>query len=73
MKMAKNEILDFHYFKINTTYSVNNNNKDKPQQVINYNEKNLEEIKESYVERVIGSEIETFSLDNSFKYILLNK
>ena len=46
-------------FFLNATYSVNNKNKEKPQQVINYNEnKNSEEIKESYVERVIGSEKE---------------
>ncbi len=69
LSQIKKEILDNYYFKINATYSVNNNNKEKSQQVINYNqEKNLEEIKESYVERVIGSETEKFSLDNSFKY-----
>ena len=68
LSQIKKEILDNNFLKINATYSVNNKNKEKPQQVINYNEnKNSEEIKESYVERVIGSEKEKFSLNNSFK------
>ena len=73
LNQIKKEVLDNYYFKINATYLVNDNNKEKSQQVINYNqEKNLEEIKESYVERVIGSETEKFSLNNSFKYTFKN-
>jgi hypothetical protein len=72
LEPIKKEILENYgvqKVQIVVDYEVNNDNLKKNEQVINYNkDKNENDIKKKYIERIIGSQKEEFDSNKSFNY-----